>query len=64
MRVLFSGNFMKINLLSKGEMTLSSTDAGFSCLSHEFLTWQICLLTLFVKIKFSRKFLNFKYMIW
>ena len=38
--------------------TLSVTDVGKSCQSREFLTWQICLLTLFVKIKSSRKFLN------
>ena len=36
--------------------TLSFTDISKPCLSREILTAQICLLTLFVKIKFSRSF--------
>ena len=42
--------------LAKGDITLSFIEVGKSCLSREFLTSQICLLTLFVQIKFSRKF--------
>ena len=44
-----------------GENFLSFTDVGKSCQSRDFFTWQICLLTLFVKIKFSRKFPNLQY---
>ena len=43
------------------EITLSFIDIGKFCLSREILTSQICLLTLFAKIKFSRKFLNIQY---
>ena len=38
------------------EITLAFTDVGKSCLSCKILALQICLLTLFAKIKFSRKF--------
>ena len=52
-------SFVKIKSRSRnGEIPLSFTDAGKSCPSREFLTRQICLLTLFAKIKFSRKFPN------
>ena len=44
-----------------GENSLSFTDIVKSCQSLEFVTWQICLLTLFAKIKFSRKFPNLQY---
>ena len=54
-------SFVKTNPLKNGENTLSFTDIGTSCPSHEFLTWQICLLALLAKIKFSRKFLNLQY---
>ena len=42
------------------EMTklLSFTDVGKSCPSRKFFTWKICLLTLFMKIKFSQNFPN------
>ena len=43
------------------KITLSYTDIGKSCPSHEFLTSQICLLTLFAKTKFSRKFADLQY---
>ena len=49
-------SFVKIKPSRNGEITLSFTDIGISCLSREFLTSQICLLTLFAKIKFSRNF--------
>ena len=45
-------SFVKIKPLWNGENTLSFTDVG------NFLKWQICLLTLFAKIKFSPKFSN------
>ena len=62
-RVLFSrtfayAKFRENNILAKCEITLSFTDKDKSCLTGELLTSQICLLTLFAKIKFSRKFLN------
>ena len=41
--------------------SLSLSDVGKSCSSSEFVTWQICLLTLFLKIKFSQKFPNSQY---
>ena len=43
------------------ENTMSVTDVGKSGPSHEFLTSQIFLLTLFAKTKFSRKFPNLQY---
>ena len=49
-------SFVKIKSSRNGEITLSFTDKNKSCPSREFLTSQICLLTLFTKIKFSRKF--------
>ena len=63
--LLFSGNFaytshmrsfVKVKHSRNGETTLSFTDVGKSCPRGEFLTWQICLLTLFANIKFSRNF--------
>ena len=42
--------------------SLPFTDMGKSCHSREFFTSQICLLTLFAKIKFSRKFPNLQYL--
>ena len=56
-KVLFSRNlrsFVKIKSSRKGEITLSFTDMSKSC---PFAS-QVCLLMLFAKIKFSRKFLN------
>ena len=44
-----------------GEITMSYTDIGKSYPSRELLTSQICLLTLFVKIKFSIKVPNLQY---
>ena len=41
---------MKIKSSRNGEITLSFTDIGKSCPSSEFLTLQICLLTLLAKI--------------
>ena len=49
-------SFVKIKSSRNGEITLSFTDLGKSYHSREFLTSQICLVTLFAKIKFSRKF--------
>ena len=57
----FMRNFMNLKSSRNGEITLSFTDAGKSCPSREFLIWQICLLTLFSKIKFSRKYLNLQW---
>ena len=62
-RVLFSRNnmrsFVKIKPSQNGNITLSFTDVGKSCPCREFFTSQI--LTLFAKIKCSRKFLNLQY---
>ena len=44
-----------------GKITQSFIDIGKSCLSREFFTSLICLLMLFAKIKFSRKFPNLQY---
>ena len=54
-------SFVKIKPSRNGDITLSFTDIGKSCPSHDFLTWQICLLTLFVKIKFLQKFRNLQF---
>ena len=54
-------SFVKIKSLRNGEITLSFIDVGKSCLSREFLTSQICILTLFSKIKISRKFPKLQY---
>ena len=63
-RVLFSQNlrsFMKIKLSRNGEIRLLFTYEGKSCPSRKFLTWQMCLLTLFASIKCSRKLPNLQY---
>ena len=51
----------KIKSSRNVEITLSFTDIGKSCSSGEFLVPQICLLTLFANIKFSRKFPDLEY---
>ena len=51
-------SFVKVKSLRKGEITLWFTDLGKSCPSSDFLTLQICLLTLLAKITFSQKFPN------
>ena len=51
-------SFVKIKSSRNGEIILSFTDTGKSCLCRDCLTSQICLLTLFAKIRFSRKFRN------
>ena len=51
-------SYMKIKSSRNGELTLSFTDICKSCLSRDFSISQICLLTLFAKIKFSQKFPN------
>ena len=53
--------FVKIKSSPNEEITLPFTDISKSCPSYTFLTTQICLLTLFMKIKFSRKFPNLQY---
>ena len=65
-RVLFSRNFdmhsfVKIKSSRIGEITLSFTHISKSHPCCEFLMSQICVLTLFAKIKFSRKFPNLQY---
>ena len=66
-RVLFSRNFayvrsfVKIKSSRIGKITLSFTDMGISCPSHEYLMSQICILTIFPKIKFLQKFLDLQY---
>ena len=65
-RVLFSRNFayakFRENKTSRNaEITLSFADICKSCPSREFLASQMCLLTLFAKIKFSRKFPDLQY---
>ena len=57
-------SFVKIKPSQNGEITLSFIGGGKSCVSRELLTSQICLLTLFAKIRFSRKFANLQYLIY
>ena len=49
-------SFVKIKSSWIGEITLSLTDINKSRPCREFWTSQICVLTLFAKIKFSQKF--------
>ena len=53
---IFCKDFNEMKSLPNGEITLSFTDVGESCISREFLTSQTCLLPLFAKIKLSGKF--------
>ena len=54
-------SFGKIKPSRSGDITLLFTDIGKSCPVRVFFTSQMCLLTLFEKIKFSRKFPNLQY---
>ena len=56
-------SFAKVKPSRNDQITLSFTYVGKSCLNHEFQTWQICLYTLFAKIKFLQKFPNFQYLV-
>ena len=65
-RIIFSRNFADAKFrenktLAKWRITISFTEKYKSCPSREFLASQICLLMLFAKIKFSRKFPNLQY---
>ena len=55
-RVLFlwMPSFTKVKSLRNGKITLLFTNVGKSCSSCQFLTSQICILTLLAKIKFSK----------
>ena len=53
--------FVKLKSSRNAEITLSFADICKSCPSREFLASQICLLTLFTKIKFSGKFSDLQY---
>ena len=54
-------NFVKIESPRNAEMTILFTDIFKSCPSRKFLASQICLLMLFAKIKYSRKFPDLQY---
>ena len=54
-------SFVKIKPLRIGNISLSFTDIGKSCPVPNFFTSQMCLLTLFAKLKFSLKFPNLQY---
>ena len=56
-------SFVKIKSSRVGEITLSFTDIGKSCPCRKFSASQICVLTLFAKIKVSRKFPNLQYVL-
>ena len=56
-------SFVNIKPSRNGKITLSFIDIGKSCLNREFLLSLICLLILFAKIKFSRKFPNIQYLL-
>ena len=51
-------SFVKIKSSRIGEITISFTNISKSRYCREFPTSQICVLTLFAKIKLSRKFPN------
>ena len=52
-------SFVKIKPSQNGGINLSFTDVGKSCQNREFLTWQICFLTLFAKNKILAKISEF-----
>ena len=54
-------SFAKIKPSRNSEITMLFTDVGKSCSSHNLLTKQTSLLTLFAKIKFSQNVLNLQY---
>ena len=55
-------SFVKIKPSRNGKITLSFIDIGKPCLSRDFFyIILICLLLLFAKIKFTRKFPNLQY---
>ena len=54
-------SFLKTKSSRNGDITLSFIDIGKSCPCRNFLTAHICVLTLFVNIKLSRKFPNLQY---
>ena len=61
-KVYLKRSFVKIKPSRIGDITLSFTDIGKSCPVREFyIAFLMCLLTLFAKIKFSRKFPNLQY---
>ena len=60
-KVLFSENFVKIKPSGYVEITLSFSNLGKLWHSRDFLTSKICLLTIFAKIRFSRKFPELQY---
>ena len=55
-------SIVKIKSSQKGEITLSTTDIGESYPSREIFQSKVCLLTLFAKLKFSRKILDLQYL--
>ena len=55
-------SFVKTKSSRNGEITLSTTDIGKSYPCSEFFRSQVCLLTLFAKIKFSQKFPDLQYL--
>ena len=54
-------SFVKIKSSRMGEITLSFNNIGKSRPCREYSTSQICVLTLFAKIKFSRNFPKLQY---
>ena len=60
-RILFSRSFGKIKSSRNGKIIPSTTDIGKSWSSRELFWSRVCLLTLFAKIKFSRKFPDLQY---
>ena len=52
-------SFLKIKSSRNGKITLSFVNMAKSYPSQLFLMSQICLLTLFAKIKFTQKFFEF-----
>ena len=54
-------NIVKIKSSQNGEITLLTTDIGQSNPSREIFRSQVCLLTLFAKIKFMQKFPDLQY---
>ena len=52
-------SFLKIKSSRIGALTLLFTNKGKSCPVRNFFTYQMCLLTLFAKIKYREKISEF-----
>ena len=55
-------SFVKLNPTQNGKITLSFTEMGISCPSHEFLISQICFFNAIRENKILTKIANLQYL--